>query len=56
LLGRSLRGQGSWTKVTWNDGKDHLIIEPDARMAGQDSMERTFDVVVMTDNSATGHG
>jgi alpha-glucosidase/alpha-D-xyloside xylohydrolase len=46
-----LRGQGSWTKVTWNDGKDQLIIEPDARTAGQNSMERTFDVVTMPDKT-----
>jgi alpha-glucosidase/alpha-D-xyloside xylohydrolase len=42
-----LKGQGTWSRMTWHDGKGVLVIEPDARTTVHDSKERTFDVVVL---------
>jgi alpha-glucosidase/alpha-D-xyloside xylohydrolase len=42
-----LRGQGTWTKMTWDDGKRRLVIEPDARTMREGQIERAFDVVML---------
>jgi alpha-glucosidase/alpha-D-xyloside xylohydrolase len=42
-----LRGQGTWTRFTWDDGKGRLVIEPDPRSADRVQPERTFEVVVL---------
>jgi alpha-glucosidase/alpha-D-xyloside xylohydrolase len=42
-----LRGQGSWTRLTWDDGRGRLVIEPDPRSAARAQPERTFEVVVL---------
>jgi alpha-glucosidase/alpha-D-xyloside xylohydrolase len=41
-----LRGQGSWTRITWDDSKSRLVIEPDDRSASRAQTERTFEIVV----------
>jgi alpha-glucosidase/alpha-D-xyloside xylohydrolase len=41
-----LKGQGVWTKFSWDDAKNQLVIEPDARTTGT-PQERVFDVEVM---------
>ncbi|HYV39908.1 MAG TPA: TIM-barrel domain-containing protein [Gemmataceae bacterium] len=46
-----LKGQGTWTKITWNDGKGQLVIEPDARTTVQGQVERAFDVMVMPEGT-----
>jgi alpha-glucosidase/alpha-D-xyloside xylohydrolase len=45
-----LRGQGSWTRFTWDDSKRRLVIEPDAPMA-QAQARRTFDVIVLPEKT-----
>src|SRR5262249_28320380 len=42
-----LRGQGAWTRISWEDGKGRLVIEPDPRSAAGARPERTFEVVVV---------
>ncbi|MCI0379411.1 MAG: DUF5110 domain-containing protein [Gemmataceae bacterium] len=47
--GRSLdylRGQGSWTKIAWDDANRRLVIEPDSRKTGGILTERAFEVEV----------
>jgi alpha-glucosidase/alpha-D-xyloside xylohydrolase len=46
-----LRGKGSWTTIAWDDAKRRLVIEPDARMAGQKLTERSFEVVVLPEKT-----
>jgi alpha-glucosidase (family GH31 glycosyl hydrolase) len=47
-----LRGKGSWTTIAWNDAKRQLVIEPDARTAGQKLTERAFDVLLLPEKTA----
>jgi alpha-glucosidase/alpha-D-xyloside xylohydrolase len=46
-----LRGQGSWTKISWNDGQRRLTIEPDVRTAKGEAKGRAFDVLVLPDRT-----
>src|SRR5262249_55500897 len=46
-----LRGQGSWTQITWDDGKSRLVIEPDARSAARVPSERTFEIAIFPDKA-----
>jgi alpha-glucosidase (family GH31 glycosyl hydrolase) len=46
-----LRGQGSWTKITWDDANRLLAIEPDARTSGPQLQERAFDVLVLPEKT-----
>jgi alpha-glucosidase/alpha-D-xyloside xylohydrolase len=41
-----LRGEGSWTRITWDDSKGRLVIEPDPRNAARVQPERTFEVAI----------
>ena len=45
-----LRGQGTWTTITWRDGQKHLPLEPDARMGGKPMAQRPFAVVIVPDH------
>jgi alpha-glucosidase (family GH31 glycosyl hydrolase) len=42
-----LRGQGTWTRITWDDKKSRLVIEPDARAGASALPDRTFEIVVL---------
>jgi alpha-glucosidase/alpha-D-xyloside xylohydrolase len=42
-----LRGQGNWTKLSWDDTKRRLVIEPDSRNSAQEPQQRTYDVLVL---------
>jgi alpha-glucosidase/alpha-D-xyloside xylohydrolase len=42
-----LHGQGSWTRITWDDRKSRLVIEPDDRSSIREQPARTFEIVVL---------
>jgi alpha-glucosidase/alpha-D-xyloside xylohydrolase len=42
-----LKGQGTWTKFTWNNVQSKLVIEPDARTPAGVQQDRLFDVLIM---------
>ncbi len=46
-----LRGQGIWTKISWNDAKRQLVIEPDARTKVRPPAQREFDVHILPGNA-----
>jgi alpha-glucosidase/alpha-D-xyloside xylohydrolase len=46
-----LRGQISWTRITWDDSKSRLVIESDDRSASRAQPERTFEIVVLPDRA-----
>ncbi len=46
-----LRGQGAWTRITWDDKNSRLAIEPDARSAASAQPERSFEIVVLPDKA-----
>jgi alpha-glucosidase (family GH31 glycosyl hydrolase) len=51
--GKSLdyqKGQGTWTRITWNDAKRQLVFEPDAR-SGLAPTERAFEVLVLPERT-----
>lgn len=50
-----LKGQGSWTKITWNDAASRLVIEPEAGKSDQ-VKERAFDVLVLPDGTGKSVG
>jgi alpha-glucosidase/alpha-D-xyloside xylohydrolase len=46
-----LRGQYTWTKLTWDEGKRRLVIEPEARGSVRTPTSRTFDVLVFPERT-----
>jgi alpha-glucosidase/alpha-D-xyloside xylohydrolase len=42
-----LKGQASWTTISWNEAKSQLVVEPDARTGIQEQKERVFDILVL---------
>jgi alpha-glucosidase/alpha-D-xyloside xylohydrolase len=46
-----LRGQGSWTAITWRDRENQLVIEPDARTMSNEKIDRSFDVLVLPEKT-----
>jgi alpha-glucosidase/alpha-D-xyloside xylohydrolase len=46
-----LKGQATWTSITWDDAKRQLVIEPEARTGAPSAGQRTFDVVLLPDGA-----
>jgi alpha-glucosidase (family GH31 glycosyl hydrolase) len=46
-----LRGQCTWTRITWDEDKRQLVIEPHGRTSVQDPKVRAFDVLVLPEKS-----
>jgi alpha-glucosidase (family GH31 glycosyl hydrolase) len=46
-----LHGKCSWTRITWNEAKKTLVIEPDPRNSTPTTRERAFDVLVLPENA-----
>lgn len=46
-----LRGQCTWTSITWDDSERNLTIAPDARMEERSLPSRTFSVVLLPEGT-----